>query len=228
MPGEPSKQRLKKNPVACRAAIPPSPSAELIARKAAQLHSIQAVHPLWRKEIVFGLTSSFLFSEPLCLTVLILPGTRTLERNVNTHAYSSFFCKSSCPSCESCVCVGRSISYPACPAQLRPIPGLLLEASDLCAVGLLQRLRSCLAPTGGAGSRPCRAGHLRGQFCLSQPECAGAPLGTSPCSRNPSLLPKDTSWPLIRVSYALLTVNMAFVPLMGVCCCKAGGVNPGQ
>lgn len=39
--------------------------------------------------------------------------------------------------------------------------------------------------------------------------------------------PGDTSWPLISVSCALEAVSVAFVPLMGLCCSKAGVLTPG-
>lgn len=63
------------------------------------------------------------------------------------------------------------------------------------------------------------------------PPCVGTCGGdsgwvrTSPFS--PSS-PEDTSWPLISVSCALGTVSVAFVPLMGFCCSRAGVLTPGS
>ena len=136
-----------------------------------------------------------------------------------------------CPSWETC-CAWRGQEHllPCLPhpAQLRPSPGLLLEALDLGAVGLPQRPGDLLC-THRRGWPPAHVGQGRGcpapvGAILAESARRALRLPWAPASAPPppSLFPKDTSWPLIRGSYALLTVNIAFVPLMGVCCCKAG------
>lgn len=72
----PPSKESKKMQLSWRVAIPPSLSAELIASKAVQLHGSQAPHLFWR---VFGHTSASLFSETVCVTLLLHPATKGVE-----------------------------------------------------------------------------------------------------------------------------------------------------
>lgn len=122
-----------------------------------------------------------------------------------------------CPSWDTCCAQhGQEHLFPCLPhlVQLQPILGLLLKAPDLHAIGLVYVPRKLLSAHRRAGGPP-RVGTCGGDSGW---------VRTSPFS--PSS-PEDTSWPLISVSCALGTVSMAFVPLMGLCCSKAGVLTPG-